>query len=803
MSLIHWWPLNGNTNDYGINSLALINKGATINSTGKIGKCYSFNNNNMVVATSDITSAAELSLCLWLKLSTSHSGYAQVLVLGTSGTSWNNIRCGIDTNGDGRIYFNVSSGSANTYIYSPLNYKDNIWHHITGIYNSGSLQLYIDGIQVATGTTTNVPGLSGTSIYVGGNAGGEKANNGDCLNDIRIYNHALSAKEVKEISKGLMLHYNFEDIGRPNLLLGNWSCQSTNSTHTTSGTVNIKLPTGMTLNDLIGKTLAFSYDYSVEGDRLNNTGNYSKDRYGIHGNMSVKTTSSASASTQYPFAGYLEARGTGKAVQYFSIPSSWYSIESLSLALQPYNRPAAGNNATWYIKNLKLEILLSSTDKATDFIDSDLSKIYDNSGYGYNGAVAGNIQLSSDSAAGKHSIYSPAGANYVERQNFPVAGFNADQQFTINAWIKIVGYNGTNWNTIFRLAATNARDQQLHFCYNSSGNILLSQYSDDPQFTTNVPLNTWAMVTWVHYTEDSTAKCQYFVNGQQVGSTQSYSGLLNIKDNARLTLFYDSIRRSYDSNLYMGDFKIYSTALSAEDILAEYNRKAAIDKNGNLFTGEIVETNTNANIADKNNQIKATYFVEGKDTVKIFGGYTELDYFDQINPAAGATSQHNRCTISDISYDHIEARVNVTGQGTSGGIIFSNGMWWKTYTGRGNVNDGSGTVTMTPASFSQNVWTDVSWDFSKVFSVLYTSGWSDGINYWTPQNVKVAYIKTYIGSELTGHFIPVKNKNNVIGLFNLVTNKFYSNTGTGTEGFVAGNSLGKLSLIQENKIEEL
>ena len=110
---------------------------------------------------------------------------------------------------------------------------------------------------------------------------------------------------------------------------------------------------------------------------------------------------------------------------------------------------------------------------------------------------------------------------------------------------------------------------------------------------------------------------------------------------------------------------------------------------------------------------------------------------------------------------------------------------------------------MTPTSFSQDAWADVSWDFSKVFSVLWTSGWSDGINYWTPQNLKVAYINTYIGSELTGHFIPVKNKNNVIGLFNLVTNKFYSNTGTGTESFVAGNSLGNLSLIQENKIEEL
>ena len=40
----------------------------------------------------------------------------------------------------------------------------------------------------------------------------------------------------------------------------------------------------------------------------------------------------------------------------------------------------------------------------------------------------------------------------------------------------------------------------------------------------------------------------------------------------------------------IADIKIYATALSADDIKAEYSRKAAIDKNGNLFTGGIIET---------------------------------------------------------------------------------------------------------------------------------------------------------------------------------------------------------------------
>ena len=444
MSLIHWWPLNGNTNDYGVNNIALINNGATVNSAGKIGKCYSFSNNNMVVATSDIISAAELSLCLWLKLSTSHSGYAQVLVLGTSGTSWNNIRCGIDINGDGRIYFNVSSGSANTYIYSPLNYKDNIWHHITGIYNNGSLQLYIDGIQVAAGTTTNVPGLSGTSIYVGGNAGGEKANNGDCLNDIRIYNHALSVKEVKEISKGLILHYNFED-------------------------------------------------------------------------EEIETT----------------------------------------------------------------------------------RKVYDNSGYGNNGTVNNSLQVIPGGLSGAHYINLPLDSTII----YTSEAFNKTE-LTYSIWFRHHGANGSSATYMF----TNGRADYGGLGYGiriANDSQIVCMYGNSAETVSNCSKDVWHLIT----VAIKNAVQTIYLDGALVGSFTA-TVLPSYSDGKGLGLgcFYYNGGSIYPSDCDFADFKIYATALSAEDILAEYNRKAAIDKNGNLFTGEIIETAGSATKIDKNSFIDSNLF---------------------------------------------------------------------------------------------------------------------------------------------------------------------------------------------------
>ena len=588
MSLIHWWPLNGNTNDLGILPCTVSGTPAFA-ANGKIGKCLSSGDLTMpAAATARVFNKDTVSVCFWL-----YNGGSTGCIFGTDGmTPPNNRRFSLyqypTANDLHWSWQNEDSGGTFTGGVANGAIPSNAWTHICAVWDHGTARIYVNGTQVgtSTGTCTSTNWAYDTIIA--------RPSSTRYYNDIRIYNHALSAKEIKEISKGLVLHYNFED-------------------EYIEPTTNIDP----------AKSTAPSFSYAATKEKVIFRGKECW-HFIIENNGSIWSYSSATGYAENSVLTrscwlYIPSGQTNRA-GWYGLPFAFEGMKSISnrrvydlnkmdtwqycyctgtaqstssnyLLYMLADGSATAHRIEFYITDIQLE----AKDHATPYVNEARStgKVYDNSGYGYNGTVTGNCLIKSDSTTGKHSIYSPAGANYVERQNFPVGGFNADQQFTINAWIKIVGYVGSDWNTIFRLAATNARDQQLHFCYNASGNIILSQFSDDPQFTTNVALNTWAMVTWVHYKDGSTAKCKYFVNGQQVGSTQSYSGLLNIQNNARLTLFYDSIRNSYGANLHIGDFKIYSTALSAEDILAEYNRKAAIDKNGNLFTGELVETTYN------------------------------------------------------------------------------------------------------------------------------------------------------------------------------------------------------------------
>ena len=797
MSLIHWWPLNGNTNDMGI-SPCTVSGTPTFAANGKIGKCLSDGALTMpAAATAQVFNKDAVSVCFWL-----YNGGSSGCIFGTDQmTPPNNRRFTLfqypTANDLHWSWQNEDSGGTFTEGVASGAIPSNAWTHICAVWDNGTARIYANGTQVgtSTGTCTSTNWAFDTVIV--------RPNSARYFNDIRIYNHALSAKEVKEISKGLILHYNFED--KCSNLIPAFSADSSqgvsidNTTHPFNlGPIYKLSQSGNTSN--VYRGLSYTIPGLKAGDVIwMSCWIYTENKASVDAGSEFRIFQRHTDETiNWNGYNWINPQTDGK----WCYHSKKYILDSnLSSAVFNIN---IIKNGTFWITGIKVEHGNNTT--SFDGYKETTTTIYDNSGYGNNGTISSDstFKISSTTVSGRHSgQFDGTATSFINAGQ----GAKVTDEITVSWW----GYMD-NWTNYGRaISCTEGGgwnfepgDSKMTWWVYLAGIGYKGCYS----IKTLAELTAgWHLFTGTY--DGFTSK--FYIDGELQSSVASgvtaktaigYAASNSIFIGAEATGSATTPTSPYFSG-NIADVKIYATALSEADVKAEYNRKAAIDKNGNLFTGEFIETNTNANIADKNNQIKATYFVEGKEIVKIFGGYTELDYFDQVNPAAGAASQHNRCQILDISYDHIEAMVKVTGQGSSGGIVFSNGMWWKAFNGRGTVNDGSGTVTMTPASFSQDVWTDVSWDFSKVFSGLWTSGWSDSINYWTPQNLKVAYIKTYIGSEVTGHFIPVKNKNNVIGLFNLITNKFYSNTGTGTESFVAGNSLGNLSLIQENKIEEL
>lgn len=113
-----------------------------------------------------------------------------------------------------------------------------------------------------------------------------------------------------------------------------------------------------------GQVLVFSYDVCALGDRSSTEQGqtaYNYTRYGIHGAM-TGVNGSGSSTTQYPFADYLNYSGNAaRVIQSWIIPTGWQQYGDLGFSVQNYDKPSSTNTATWFIKNVKLELSTFAT----------------------------------------------------------------------------------------------------------------------------------------------------------------------------------------------------------------------------------------------------------------------------------------------------------------------------------------------------------------------------------------------------------------------------------------------------------
>ena len=158
-NIIGRWGLNENTNSIakdtsGHNLSGIISGSGLI--SGKFGNALNFNQNSYVqVPNNSLLEPQTITIETWVRRSGSPGTFNYIASKGASGC--NTASYALYTGASGGLQFYISNG--NTFELSPdagTGVWDGNWHHATGTYDGANVRLYVDGLEVGTGTPTNI-----------------------------------------------------------------------------------------------------------------------------------------------------------------------------------------------------------------------------------------------------------------------------------------------------------------------------------------------------------------------------------------------------------------------------------------------------------------------------------------------------------------------------------------------------------------------------------------------------------------------------------------------------------------------
>lgn len=227
MALKVWLPLNKNLDNQGLSDLTFstLSADTAVDDNGKIGKCYTNASLNAggVISNTTISLGQKQSMFCWFKFSDLNASSSLGAGLVSQHRYPSNSGMGITikyvSSTTGYLSVNTGTGSSrtyNTYCGTTL-LQANTWYHGGYTYDGTTLKIYVNGVcektQAISGMSVpadyltlfswSMASSSGNSVY-----GGYKLHGS--LNDVRIYNHCLSPREVKELSRGLVAHYKLD-----------------------------------------------------------------------------------------------------------------------------------------------------------------------------------------------------------------------------------------------------------------------------------------------------------------------------------------------------------------------------------------------------------------------------------------------------------------------------------------------------------------------------------------------------------------------------------------------------------------
>ncbi|MGZ5482374.1 MAG: beta strand repeat-containing protein [Pyrinomonadaceae bacterium] len=202
--MLAWYPGDGNANDIQGPTFenGTLQGGATF-ATGKVNQAFSFGggSNDGVLTSLTLNYSNGATLDAWIKTSDSEAG---AVVSDGGGSSGNNGMGLFVESGQVKLY--GSNGAGLNFVVTGTNVADSNWHHIAGTWTGttapNDVKLYVDGVEVATGTAVATVGDGMVPFSIGGDPAPPSVdfnNFNGLIDEVEIFNTAVSAPDIVAI----------------------------------------------------------------------------------------------------------------------------------------------------------------------------------------------------------------------------------------------------------------------------------------------------------------------------------------------------------------------------------------------------------------------------------------------------------------------------------------------------------------------------------------------------------------------------------------------------------------------------
>jgi len=573
MSLQVWLPLTKDLRNQGLANVTVTNNGATYSSTGgKLGGCYVLDGSNDRIQISNLSQPQNISVAMWFKRG-ANTNTRQFLF-----TAWNGITLELSTSGTVTCSVATADGQVGYCNTSTAITTSTGWTHICYTFENGvGTKLYINGVfQTATAVAKPISWSTTT-----GNIGYFSTFLNASVNDFRLYDHALSQAEVKELARGLVLHYplNHQGLGQENLLSryvvpGQAGPTSTAAGGRTTwlGDYKITIPatenadTYFRLFTTKQLTANATYTISCKVDGLL-SGSYYRFPLYAQGNtamgvLNLDHNGLCSLTFTMTYGTQTTATGAnGETVYICFMDDSGRAIASGQGAITISNfKLEEGSIATPWCPN--------SSDALATTMGLNGTTEYDCSGFCNNGTRTGTFSWTSDTPKYSVSQYFN-GSSYILTDSGTYSWFDFDK-CTVAVWMKPTS-TPSSWAGTFGIAHNNSSSNKSFVIGNYGGTFTVQSANGS---WVNIQSSTLPVNEWHHCvaTLDGNTIKMYF-DGELVNTYTTNWGSTTVASDTRVQVGNDLPGSDEIYQGYYSDARIYATALSADDVLALYENK--------------------------------------------------------------------------------------------------------------------------------------------------------------------------------------------------------------------------------------